>query len=401
MRFLSKTPFAPIKAFDGLGAANELNAAYAADGYARIHGAAALNTTYAVGELSAINGVAGSYAEYLPVFHLAGMPASRVQTAHRLVHHTLGNGEFDMFYKMAEPVVCARTIMTPDNCVAETERLIAAALYHRRPVYMAFPSDYVNMPVISKAEPVAETAADPVALEAAVNAVVGAVSLSKTACILPGIIVSRWGLSKQATAMVDASGLPFATMSMDKCALDETHPNFIGMYDGKLMNEEIRAFVEGCDCVLGIGAMLTDFNSGSFTARIDRSKSINIMQDSVRGGLPSTTRSQSRTYWSPWLRNCLGKTCRLPECTDSGNQPASRTTRLRWNTSTLVGSRCLGQMTYSLPKLEQPRWGSVSLRCPKDRRSRTRRYGVPSVGPRSSIWCCLVGSEPSNDPAYR
>lgn len=57
---------------------NELNAAYAADGYARIKGsihlcsnlthlgAGCLITTYGVGELSAINGVAGSYAERVP-----------------------------------------------------------------------------------------------------------------------------------------------------------------------------------------------------------------------------------------------------------------------------------------------------------------------------------------------
>ncbi|KLO01874.1 hypothetical protein ABN09_13945, partial [Morganella morganii] len=45
-----------------IGNCNELNAAYAADGYARIKGAAALSTTFGVGELSAINGIAGSYA---------------------------------------------------------------------------------------------------------------------------------------------------------------------------------------------------------------------------------------------------------------------------------------------------------------------------------------------------
>jgi indolepyruvate decarboxylase len=91
-------------------------------------------------------------------------------------------------------------------------------------------------------------------------------------------------LTEQASAVVDASGLPFATMFMDKCVLNETHPIYIGIYDGKLMNEQVRAFVEGCDCVLGIGAMLTDFNSGAFTAHIDRSKSINIMHNSVRLG---------------------------------------------------------------------------------------------------------------------
>jgi indolepyruvate decarboxylase len=84
--------------------------------------------------------------------------------------------------------------------------------------------------------------------------------------------------------VVEASGLPFAAMFMDKSALDKTHPHYIGMYDGRLMNEEIRAFVEDCDCVLGIGAMLTDFSSGAFTARIDRLKSINIVHNSVRVG---------------------------------------------------------------------------------------------------------------------
>jgi len=78
--------------------------------------------------------------------------------------------------------------------------------------------------------------------------------------------------------------LPFATMFGDKSVLDETLPNYIGMYDGKLMNEKVRAFVEGCDLVLGIGAVLTDFDSGSFTARIDHLKSINIQHHSVRVG---------------------------------------------------------------------------------------------------------------------
>jgi indolepyruvate decarboxylase len=267
-----------------IGCCNELNAAYAADGYARIHGLAALCTTYGVGELSAICGVGGAYAEHAAVIHLVGMPASGVQAAHRLVHHTLGNGEFELFSRMAEPVVCAQAIMTPDNCAAETERVIAAAFYHRRPVYMSFPADCANMPVVGKADPVAAPASDPAALQAAVDAIIGAVSASRTACILPGIIVDRFGLRNEATAVVDASGLPFATMFMDKCVLDEGHPRYIGMYDGKLMNEQVRAFVEGCDCVLGIGAMLTDFNTGAFTAQIDQSKSINIMHHSVRVG---------------------------------------------------------------------------------------------------------------------
>jgi indolepyruvate decarboxylase len=275
-----------------VGSCNELNAAYSADGYARSHGIAALCTTYGVGELSAMNGVAGAYAENLPIFLLVGMPASRTQAGRRLVHHTLGNGEFELFYKMAEPVVCARTIMTPENCAEETERLIAAALYHRRPVYMAFPTDYATSPVIGTAQPRPEPKSDSGALSAATKAILAALSEAKTACVLPGNLVSRIGLTAEVQHLIMSSNLPFATMFWDKSALDETLPNYVGMYDGKLMNEEVRAFVEGSDLVLGIGAVLTDFNAGSFTAKIERSKSISIQHHSVRVCEASSTTSR-------------------------------------------------------------------------------------------------------------
>jgi indolepyruvate decarboxylase len=58
-----------------VGCANELNASYAADGYARTRGAAMLATTYGVGELSAMNGVMGAKAERSLIFHVVGMPS--------------------------------------------------------------------------------------------------------------------------------------------------------------------------------------------------------------------------------------------------------------------------------------------------------------------------------------
>jgi indolepyruvate decarboxylase len=114
-----------ILSFSGMewvGCCNELNAAYAADGYARVHGVAAVSTTYGVGELSAINGIAGAYAEHLPVFHLVGMPSMETQEKHLLVHHTLGKSDYELFRKMAESLVIASAIMTPQNVRYETER---------------------------------------------------------------------------------------------------------------------------------------------------------------------------------------------------------------------------------------------------------------------------------------
>src|ERR1700720_3570362 len=84
------------RSIEWIGCCNELNAGYAADGYARLRGVGALSTTYGVGELSAINAISGSYAEHLPVFHLVGMPHMSVQLGRQLMHHTLGKGEYDL-----------------------------------------------------------------------------------------------------------------------------------------------------------------------------------------------------------------------------------------------------------------------------------------------------------------
>jgi indolepyruvate decarboxylase len=267
-----------------IGCCNELNAAYAADGYARVKGIGAVSTTYGVGELSAINGIAGAYAEHLPLFHLVGTPNMSVQASRAVMHHTLGNGEYHLFQRMSEPVVCAQAVMTPRNVAFETERLIAEALYHRRPVYMAFPADYANQEVLGEANPAPAPKSDPVALAAATRAIVSAIALARTACILPGILVARTGLRQALQALVDASGLPFATMFMDKSVLDEQHPGYIGMYDGKLMDENVREFIEACDQVLTVGAIFSDFNSGAFTARLDPAKTVAISHHWTRVG---------------------------------------------------------------------------------------------------------------------
>ena len=107
---------------------------------------------------------------------------------------------------------------------------------------------------------------------------------AKTAAILAGYLITRLGCSAAAQALVEATGLPFATMFMDKTALDETHPQYIGMYDGRIMNPEIREFIEGCDCILNLGAVWSDLNTGAFTAHIDPARMIRVMHHHVRVG---------------------------------------------------------------------------------------------------------------------
>jgi indolepyruvate decarboxylase len=268
-----------------IGCCNELNAAYAADGYARIRGVSALSTTFGVGELSALCGIAGSFTEHLPIFHIVGMPGTVTQQEYRIAHHTLGTGRFDLFAKMTEPAVSASAILTPENVVTEMERVVNAALTHRRPVYLAIPADYAGMTAMGSALPPATLPASvPDTLDAAVKAIIEKLEKAHTAVILAGYLLGRLDLRVEAQALIEATGLPFATMTMDKTALDETHPQFMGMYIGHDINPEIGQFIENCDCVLNLGALWSDLNTVGYTAVIEKARMIAVGHHSVRVG---------------------------------------------------------------------------------------------------------------------
>lgn len=269
------------------GCSNELNAAYAADGYARIRGAAMLCTTYAVGELSALNGVMGAKAERLPIFHLVGMPTMRYQQLRKIMHHTLGDGIFQNFINISAQAACVHTILTPDNCCYEMERVVSAALANRQPAYILVAEDMATMPVTGpEVAPYPEPRSDPGELKAAVEAAVAKINAAKTGCVLPAFTVARFGLQQQLLALIEASGLPFATTSMDKATLSEAHPQFIGGYAGtKFSAPHVQKTVEESDVLINAGGVLfNDFSTGGFDANIDPAKMITIGIDSTRIG---------------------------------------------------------------------------------------------------------------------
>ena len=115
-----------------VGGANELNAGYAADGYGRLRGMAALVTTFGVGELSAANAVAGSYAEHVPVVHIVGAPSKDAQGARRVVHHTLGDGDFEHFLRMSREITCAQANLVPATATREIDRVLSEVREQKR-----------------------------------------------------------------------------------------------------------------------------------------------------------------------------------------------------------------------------------------------------------------------------
>src|SRR6476659_6131415 len=181
-----------------IGCSNELNASYAADGYARARGAAMLSTTYAVGELSAINGVMGAKAERSLVFHVVGMPSYQNQRVHKIAHHTLGDGVFGNFVALSAGAACCHAVINPENCIVEMERVIAEARRNNQPAYIAVPSDYALSPVESAdVKPIVPRSND-VALQKAMAIIAKRIKNAKSIVAFPAFTISRLGLQKQA-----------------------------------------------------------------------------------------------------------------------------------------------------------------------------------------------------------
>ncbi|BAY09245.1 alpha-keto acid decarboxylase family protein [Calothrix sp. NIES-2098] len=265
-------------------ACNELNASYAADGYGRINGVAALVTTFGVGELSAINGIAGAYAERVPVVAITGSPATTIQARGSLVHHTLGTGDFSIFARMYEQVTVAQAYLTAENATTEIDRVLGICLLKKLPVYISIPMDVAQHEVAAPSDslkpPVFES--ERPTLAEAVDNCVSILEQASQPVILADIGVARYQLHEQLRKLLTATGYPYATMNMGKGLLEETHPQFIGIYNGAASEESVKKRIEQADCVLSIGALMTDFNTGKFSAKLDPSRTIEVHGEYVK-----------------------------------------------------------------------------------------------------------------------
>lgn len=133
---------------------NELNSGYAADGYARVKGISALITTFGVGELSACNAIAGANSEHVPLIHIVGAPPDKDQKEHKLMHHTLMDGNFDVFHKVYEQITAYTAVLTPENAEIEIPAAIRIAKEKKKPVYLVVADDLVTMPIMTRSEPI-------------------------------------------------------------------------------------------------------------------------------------------------------------------------------------------------------------------------------------------------------
>lgn len=367
-----------------VGFANELNAAYAADGYARMSGAGALLTTFGVGELSAINGIAGSYAEYVPVLHIVGAPCSAAQQRGELMHHTLGDGDFRHFYRMSQAISAASAILDEQNACFEIDRVLGEMLAARRPGYIMLPADVAKKTAIPPTQALAlpvheaqsgvETAFRYHARQCLMN--------SRRIALLADFLAGRFGLRPLLQRWMAETPIAHATLLMGKGLFDEQHPNFVGTYSAGASSKEVRQAIEDADRVICVGTRFVDTLTAGFTQQLPAERTLEIQPYASRIG--ETWFNLPMAQAVSTLRELCLECAFAPPPTRSAGQPVridkgELTQESFWQTLQqylkpgdiiLVdqGTAAFGAAALSLPDgaevVVQPLWGSIGYSLP-------------------------------------
>jgi pyruvate decarboxylase len=261
--------------------------AYAADGYARIKGLSAMVTTFGVGELSAINGIAGAYSEFVPVIHIVGVPSRPTQEKGMVMHHTLGNGDFNVFKNMFSEVSVAMASLVDERTAAQLfDDALEKCWRLSRPVYVWLPSDMVKVQVegarLKENIPLVYADNEKEKEEYCTKVILEHLTKSKSAIVLVDACAIRHRALKETEAFIKASGLPYVTSPMGKGAIDETLPSFCGIYAGDATDPETKKRVESSDCVITVGNIKSDFNTAGFTYKITQLSTIDFHSSYIR-----------------------------------------------------------------------------------------------------------------------
>jgi pyruvate decarboxylase len=269
-----------------VGNANELNAGYAADGYARIRGVSVLVTTGGVGELSAINAIAGAYAEMAPVVHIVGTPPTQAQDGGVNLHHTLGDGNFRHFAEMAAKVTVAQTnLVDPATATSSIDRVLQACVVNSRPVYIELPTNMVKIKVpasdLEKPLDLSVPFTDEGFEDTEVDLILEKIYAAKQPFIIVDGFTNRFGITEEADELVRVTGFPTSTTPFGKGIINETYPNFHGIYAGLAGNQIYNPWAYGTDLVLRLGPLNSDVNTFGFSTIPDKHKAITFDRDFV------------------------------------------------------------------------------------------------------------------------
>ena len=234
-----------------------------------------------VGELSALNGVAGAMSERVKMIHIVGQTTRTMQKNHLMIHHSIGNNPNHQQYNNASKGLrfAAAELWDIETAPAEIDRVIRECFIQSGPVYIFLPldlsaeevpADLLNTPIDLSPK------IDEGAHEKAVSAIVNALKEAKNPAILVDALAQRFGAAAEANELVSKLNIPSFSAPMGKGVIDETHEMYIGVWVGAASPFGVGEVGKASDLVITLGYLPADTNSGGFSRGLKDDNTIYI-----------------------------------------------------------------------------------------------------------------------------
>ena len=249
---------APSHGIKSIVAASDLEAGFAADGYARTKGLGAVSVAYGVGTLSVINAIAGAYVERSPVVVINGGPtAMNIANLHQydiVFSHSLGQDATDLAaYKLvtAKAARAGKASEVP----AIVDDAISTAIKRKRPVYIEIDMSIWDSPCPMPGGPLSVTT-PPAGTEHALAAtIVRLIRAAQSPLILIGTEIQRYGLADAVADLISKLGVRWATALQSKATLAEQGDGWVGVYDPPHSHADVKNAVEQSDLLVTLGCV--------------------------------------------------------------------------------------------------------------------------------------------------
>ncbi|XP_030524365.1 pyruvate decarboxylase 2-like [Rhodamnia argentea] len=272
---------------NNIGCCNELNAGYAADGYARARGVGACVVTFTVGGLSILNAIAGAYSENLPIICIVGGPNTNDYGSNRILHHTIGLPDFSQELRCFQTVTCYQAIVNNlENAHEQIDRAVSTALKECKPAYISISCNLPGIPHPTFSREPIPFALSPImsnelGLEAAVEATAAFLDNAVKPVLIGGPKLRVANACDAFVELADACGYPIGVMPSAKGLVPEHHPHFIGTYWGAVSTAFSAEIVESADAYLFAGPIFNDYSSVGYSLLLKREKAIIVEPDRV------------------------------------------------------------------------------------------------------------------------
>ena len=272
---------------------DEQGAGFAADAYARIHGLGVVCVTYCVGGLKVVNAAAQAFAEKSPLVVISGAPGIKERKKNPLLHHKVR--DFDTQQKIFKHLTIDSVLIdNPRTAAKDIDRVLSSAIRYKRPVYIELPRDMTSTPIPISREQFADSSTyskttkeeeeyetDMDSMQEAIAEAVAMINSSKRPVIIAGVEIQRFGLQDKLLQLAIRANIPVVATVLSKSVVSEVHPLYLGVYEGAMGHESVREYVESSDCLILLGALMTDINFSISPTPIEQSNSIYVTSEKL------------------------------------------------------------------------------------------------------------------------